>query len=303
MEQYKRLASLKPNDPTIFNSLGLIQRRQGHWAESQANTRRACELDPANLKYLRNLLATQFAGRRWEEAIATQRRIVTLLPDKLAEGYELAVLEFQATGSTREGEKFLSGLSPEQLNTPRGIVLRASWALETGNFAEAIRWDHVQPYFEEDGQPHWWQANFVAIAYYSAGDREGAKARLGNFPAELREGLKRDPMNLNMRSALASMEAMLGEKEAARRDADRCVELMPLSLDALDGATYAYVRAVVYDWTGEKERALGEYTRLLRVPTTLIGFVHEMKVGYSTLSGDPRYEALLADPKNNVPLF
>ena len=78
---------------------------------------------------------------------------------------------------------------------------------------------------------------------------------------------------------------------------------MPLSRDALDGATYAQYRAGIYDWTGDKEYALAEYQRLFRIPTTTLGNVHELKAGYSTLHGDPRFEALLADPKNNAPLF
>ena len=87
VEQYQRLARLQPNSPANFHSLALIQRRQGHWAESLVNGRRAVELDPANVGYQRSLEATLVAGRRWDEAIATQRRIVALLPDKLDEAY------------------------------------------------------------------------------------------------------------------------------------------------------------------------------------------------------------------------
>jgi TolB-like protein/Tfp pilus assembly protein PilF len=302
VEQYERLARLRPNDPTVFNSLGLIQRRQGRWAEALANIRRASELDPANLTYLRNLMSTLRAGRHWGEATATQRRIATLLPDKIVEGFQLALIAFQATGSTKEGQAFFDGLSAEQANSPRGILLRAEWASETGNYAEGIRLDRLQPYFDETGQPHWYQAYFAAVNYFSVGDRAGTKERLGDFPAELRDLVKREPTNLNAWEILAGMEAMLGEIEPARRDAEHCVELMPVSRDALDGATAAYVHALVCDWTGEREKALAEYTRLLQHPTVL-GFVHELKATYSTLSDDPRYQALLADPKNNAPLF
>ena len=96
---------------------------------------------------------------------------------------------------------------------------------------------------------------------------------------------------------------ILGHKEEALRCADRSVEIMPESLDALDGVNYAKIRAKIYDWTGEKERALAEYTRLLRIPSPYFMNVHEMKRGFSTLHGDPRFEALLNDPANNAPLF
>jgi len=42
---------------------------------------------------------------------------------------------------------------------------------------------------------------------------------------------------------------------------------------------------------------------LFHNPATNFVNVHEIKHGYSTLNGDPRYEALLNDPANNAPLF
>jgi TolB-like protein/predicted Ser/Thr protein kinase len=38
-----------PNDPRIFFTMGLIQRRQGHWEESTRSFERAIELDPRSL--------------------------------------------------------------------------------------------------------------------------------------------------------------------------------------------------------------------------------------------------------------
>jgi TolB-like protein/cytochrome c-type biogenesis protein CcmH/NrfG len=302
-EQYERLARLQPNAPRIFNSLGLIQRRQGHWAESLANTRKALELDPANLNYLRNLLSTAVAGRRWDEAILAERRIVALVPDNINEAFQLGILAFQATGSTREGDAFIAGLSPERKNSPRGISLRQGWAAETGNFAEFARLDKLQPFFDEDGTPHSQQALGAAAVYMAMGEVAAARARLGDEPAQLRARIKSEPGNLNNLFVLAGMEAILGHADEARRLADQGVGLMPLSRDALDGALFAQFRAVTYDWSGDKDYALAEYQRLFRVPTSVGGNVHEMKISYSTLHGDARYEAMLADPKNNEPLF
>lgn len=61
----------------------------------------------------------------------------------------------------------------------------------------------------------------------------------------------------------------------------------------------AQVCAVV----GEKDRAIAELTELLRIPSQVN--IHELKVMpvYFNLRGDPRFEALVNDPKNNAPLF
>jgi hypothetical protein len=41
----------------------------------------------------------------------------------------------------------------------------------------------------------------------------------------------------------------------------------------------------------------------LHTPATNLVNVHEWRRAYSTLNGDPRYQALLSDPANNAPLF
>ena len=145
----------------------------------------------------------------------------------------------------------------------------------------------------------------AALNYFAQGDLEGAKARLGDWPAELRTRVQREPGNFRQLVFLAVMEMMLGNKEEARQAIDRAVALMPPSRDAVDGPLYAFYRALIYDGLGEKELALAEYTRLLSVPMAGGNLkVHEMRNNtLSKLLDDPRFQALLADPKNNAPLF
>lgn len=302
-EQYERRARLQPNAPVVFNSLSLILRRQGRWAESLPNARRACELDPANISYLRNLFATLRAARRWDEALTAQRRIAALLPDSLVEAYDAAVIPYVATGSTREAEAFFSGLTPAQRESPRGLSLQLDWARARGYFAAAVQLDRRQPYFDDDGDPRWQQAAAAALDLLAQGDPGAARARLGDFPAELRTKIAQEPKNSFLWMILAQMEVVLGNHEEAVRCAERATELMPESRDALDGVQYAKIRARIYDWAGRREEALAEYARLLRVPSPFVLDLQGLRAGFTTLRGDPRFEALLADPKNNAPLF
>ena len=140
----------------------------------------------------------------------------------------------------------------------------------------------------------------------------GATTRLGGALAEVRAELLVQPSNAKLWAALSRMEALLGQKEAALRDAKKAVELLPESVDALVGTAFTANLAAVYAWTGDKDRAIAEITRLLRVPGgdgagywALFINIHALRVSpqFFPLRGDPRFEALLKDPKNNEPLF
>jgi len=300
-EQYERLARLRPNDPTVFNSLALIQRRQGAWAQSLANSRRAVELDPANLSYLRSLVSTLEAGDRYDEAAAMQQRLVALMPDSILERYQLASISFSSRGSRTETDAFFAHLSPEEFNSPEGISARHNWAVTRGDLTEAIRLDRLQPYYSGGIFNRAEQAALAAHVLYWQGDRAGAIARLGNAETEFKQKLAQEPKNALVWGFLAMVHAVLGNSAEARRCVDRCVELMSETRDALDGPNYATVRADLLDLIGDKEDALAEYRRLLRVPQG--ANIYQLKASPSHLRGDPRFEALVNDPANNAPLF
>lgn len=144
------------------------------------------------------------------------------------------------------------------------------------------------------------------------GDMAGAATRLGGALAEVRAELLVQPSNAKLWAALSRMEALLGQKEAALSDAKKAVELLPESVDAFMGPAFTANLAAVYAWIGDKDRAIAEITRLLRIPTSSDGAyavslinIHALRVypQFFPLRGDPRFEALLKDPKNNEPLF
>jgi TolB-like protein/Tfp pilus assembly protein PilF len=303
IEQYEKLARMQPNDPTVFSSLGLIQRRQGHWTESLSNLWKAYQLEQANASYARNLVASLEAIRRYGEAISVQRRLAAMLPDQLADLFTLHRLLFEATGSWKETDDWMAQLSPEELSSPRVISRRRGYAYRIGDMAEFKRLDQLQPFFDGDGTPHMDQALGVALGYFARGDVASAQARLGNFPTEVQAELQREPANLRLWSIMSSMELVLGQKEAALTHARKAAELLPESLDDFDGPRYNERLANMLLWTGNKEGALAEYKRLLSRPGYINVHYLRTEPGYAPLRDDPRFQALINDPKNNQPLF
>ena len=57
-----------PNESEAYFAIGAIQRRQGKWAESNANLEKAATLDPKNTDVLINLCFSYMAQRDFETA-------------------------------------------------------------------------------------------------------------------------------------------------------------------------------------------------------------------------------------------
>src|SRR5204862_5153863 len=72
-----------PNDPRLFQLIGLILRRRGQQEEGLRNLQRAAELDPRNLYTLQQIaLSYQLLGR-YAEAIAALDRALAVVPDNV----------------------------------------------------------------------------------------------------------------------------------------------------------------------------------------------------------------------------
>ena len=299
LEHFERIARQWPNDYSGPFFIALVQRRQGKWVESLASLRRAALLDPGSPEIARNLVISLRALRHYDEAIVEQTRRVHLLPESVRESFNLALLHFHARGSTKEADDLLAGPIAERGGADT-TSRRRSWAAIKGDLATAARLDREYPDVAVDP----WRSAVVAAAM---GDLAGARARVEKMPATLRARLVNEPENTTLWAYLAQIEALLGHKDEALAAARKALELLPESRDALMGPYNRWGLVVALAWTGEKEAACAELSRLLERPwngVTPSSNIHELKNApwLFPLKGDPRFEAIVNDPKNNAPL-
>jgi tetratricopeptide (TPR) repeat protein len=304
LEYFERMTRQWPKFAYGHFMTGLVQRRQGRWAESLASLRRATELDPASAEEARNQVITWRTLRRYDEAIAEQTRRVRLLPESLRESLELARLHYQATGSTREGDAVLAGPIAERAGEANARGFRKAWAVITGDLATAVRLEREHPgewsqLVQGAGTGPMQSALILAVA----GDLPAARARLVTLPAELNTLLAEQPNNWVARSNLARAEAILGHKAEALDAARQALAGFSEVNDAVSGPSTRLTLIFALAWTGEKEEACTELRRLLAAPSNIN--VHEVKtnLAFTPLKGYPAFEAIVNDPKNNAPLF
>jgi TolB-like protein len=301
-EQYQRLAVLRPNDAAVFGSLGLIHRRQGRWGEALTELRRAAQLEPRNLRYTRTLAELTGALNLYDEALAMRKQVVEAYPDEWWEGFQAALQPAYATGSVRELQSWLAQLKTTPQNEAAVHYIRIQAARIVGDLETAIRLDQQQPYYEGFAEPHWTQDVSAAFVLMVHGDTAAAKARVATSLTEGQTELARKPSAATW-SALSNLHVILGNKAEALRCAQAAKDLVPEAGDAIAGPPFSVNYAQMLAWCGEKDRALAELTRLLRTPFGENIYAAKLNYYWKPLHDDPRFQALVNDPKNNAPLF
>ena len=93
------------------------------------------------------------------------------------------------------------------------------------------------------------------------------------------------------------MDALLNVKENAIAEAERAIEILPISDDALAGAGLITNLAIVYAWTDELDLAFATLERAAKTPAAISYGELKRDQYWEPLRKDPRYEKLLAELK------
>ena len=303
IEQTERFIRLQPNDPEGYFLLEVIQFRQARLPEAIANLRKSIALDPANPSYRFNLIGPLNGARRYEDVVQEYQSILKYWPDSPTVPAQIATAIFRSRGSAREMDALLAAQPAAVANSPEGIAQRADWAAERGDFSEFIRLEALRP--AVSGGARITRTLNLAVALAASGDLPAARARLEPLEAEALQRAEKNPTNLDAWRLASSVAAVLGHNAEAMRCVGRLDDLPDTRLNgAQTAASNTANLAFVYAWLGDKTRAIEVYEKLFRMPFSNLS-VHEMKrqARYAPLRGDPKFEALLNDPKNAAPLF
>src|SRR5438874_731705 len=69
-----------PNDPSVFELMAYMDRRQGRWQDAVTNLKRALQMDPSNLFIFQELSATYQLLRRYADMAAVLDHALALVP-------------------------------------------------------------------------------------------------------------------------------------------------------------------------------------------------------------------------------
>jgi tetratricopeptide (TPR) repeat protein len=286
-----------PNESRIPLLAGYIDRRQGRWEKALEEITQALELNPRDLSVLQQIALTYEALGRYKEMAATLDRVLAISPKDVPSRVRRALVNLEEHADpqafhttvdailTEDSDASLCFVNPwlfVVLSAPdRAAVQRALF-----NMAGCGCFDESVPF------PSGWCAGQLAKW---RGNQSAALVAFNSARNELAETVQKQPDYAAALCALGVVDAILGNKEDAIREGERAVELSPVSKNAIEGATLVRYLAVIYAWTGEKDRAIQRLAQTTYLPGSHVSYGYlKLHPLWDPLRSDPRFQAIVA---------
>ncbi|MBV9619233.1 MAG: tetratricopeptide repeat protein, partial [Verrucomicrobia bacterium] len=293
---------LAPNNSETGGLIAAIKRRQGKWDECLAAYQKISRLDPQNPNITRNLLFTLTSMRRWADSVHEAERMRVQAPDSIVAKTQRGYVDYWWKGDTSLLQSILAEIPAG--NDPDGAVTTCRWdaAMIARDFATASHVVEASPlndfsYLNGGTTP---KSFFQGCIYLAQGNAAAAQKLFENARKSFETAVKESPNSAQRIGNLGLVDAFMGRKEEAIREAGHAVELMPESKDALDGSLLSAYFALVYVRVGEKELALPLIERLLKIPGPVDSADYSITVNdlkyrweWDPIRNDPRFQKLI----------
>src|SRR5438270_745877 len=296
---FGRVRELVPGSSDVPAALALIARRQGHWDESVAYWEQTLTLDPRNTHWLALAADTYAMLRQFPAALKTYDRVLDIVPndpDTVASEAKI----YQAEGNLEQAGKLLAGVNA-QTHSFNVVGAKVNQLFLERHCDEAMRWIHSRltesrdlPDFER-----LFDQGSLVIAQECAGDIAGTRATAQQMLPSIEKFSQKAPNSPPIAAGLSLVHAFLGEKDAAIREAERAITLLPSAKDAVDGPSFEEQLAFVEALVGDKNRAISTLQHLLEIPYSdcLTPALLRLDPKWDPLRGDPRFQKLCEEKK------
>jgi serine/threonine protein kinase/Tfp pilus assembly protein PilF len=302
---FGRVSKMLPGSSEVPTAVGRIAAREGHWDQSIAYFEQALAFDPRNPGLLRETASLfsyirQFAGalKLYDHALDIISNDADLMASKAG--------IYQAEGNLQEAARFLSGVT-EQTPNDGAVAIKITQLRLERNYQGAIRFLQNRlaqfHYFSEWEKDLDWEK--LALTRQLAGDTAGAKIIAGQARATLESLCKNRPDDCTLGARMSLFNAVLGQNDAAVKEAERAIMLWPSAKDRLAGPTREENLALIQTIVGENDRAVAILAQLLQTPyyswlygTPVTPALLRLDPIWDTLRGDPRFQKLCEEKQD-----
>ncbi len=287
-----------PNSADVLWLMAAIGRRRGRWAENIRGLKKAVRLDPRNVLLLQSLATAFLWLRRYRDCKQTYDRLIVVKPDTPLVKVLRAHAVFRETADLPSFRNLLEKLPP----STKGEIDILSWRFESAIFARD--WTNAHKILRESPNGEFYFSYASAVVPRGCLDIWLAQVQRRRARKGIRFVTARDELNravqacsedAGLLSVLGIIDAALGRKEEAIREAKHATELLPISKDAWEGPRIVTNLAVVYAWTNELDLAFQQLAISVHTPGGISYGELKLDPAWDSLRKDPRFEKLLAE--------
>jgi tetratricopeptide (TPR) repeat protein len=299
-----------PNNARAFELSGFIDRRQGRWPDAIRNLERASELDPRG-RPPANLEDTYRMTRAYKQARAFLDRGPVFDPgDENIHQVFRAGIDLEERADTRPFHAAIEKILRDHPESSREWAIPRLWLAfydrDSVAADRALAEMSDETFFLFIKEPTLiTKACAQGLMARAKGDEAAARAAFSAARAEQEKAVDARPPDQGASGflcVLGLIDAGLGRKEEALREARQAIELTPVAKNAIDGAGVLYCSAVICAWTGERDLAIEQLKTLVAIPCGASYGDLRLDPSWDPLRGDPRFEKIVASlaPKEMV---
>ena len=292
-----------PKNAEILTALAGFASAERNWPEAMGYIQRALAVDPRNSDVVWSYFNALLTFHQWDKALAAAHLIEELQPGSLPASEVLTVVPFMASGSTQEADALIARFTPEQLQDREVITWENDWYFNYKGDARAYL-DLRDKQGTDLNLGDQDSALQYAEALIVVGQRDRAIELIRPILEKLTADCPKSPDDYNLWSSLVYAQALLGQHDAAMATADHVFGMLKPTDTPLKRFFIDLNMGIVYGWIGEKDKAVDLVLPYMGKPVSRYLNVYGMRndIDYFPMRGFPRWEALIADPKNNAPL-
>ena len=287
-----------PNESEVYLAMGAIQRRQGKWAESNANLEKAVALDPKNIWAMQNLAFNYEMQRNFIAANQMLDRALAIDPKAIGPLEIKAKVAVEETGDLSVAEKLLAVLAtvPQTPEVQSKLAAdRINLLLFQRKFDEAARAAEKLPDATVSSFPGALCGKYVLVGIVKKTQKDETTAREFLLKAKTfaENEIKQDSNDAAAHARLAQVLAWLGDKDAALAEIGRARALLPESKDAFAGPDITVTAAEIHAILGDAGEAVTLLEGLLQRPSTITVPVLKINPIWDPIRNDARFQSLL----------
>ena len=292
-----------PNDTRVLFFSAMIDRRQGNWHDAVHRLEQNLALDPCNLGIVSELTGTYAVLLRYPDAIKTLDRALAWKPLDFGLNFLRADMDFLWKADLRrwrdvvESEATKTGDPNDVINARVDLALkerdyhRAEKLLEAGGGNE----------FDDNGffTPREWKQAIVAR---ELGQQPKAAAKFQTARERVAIEVRQHPEDAKALMVLGQIDAAIGRKSEALAEAQRAIELLPTSKDAINGYQLQTRQIMIQAQVSETDRALEALEQGIKNPYAPDYGSLKLDEVWDPLRGNPRFEKFVSSlaPKDSA---